>query len=199
MERLGGLIGPSGWEIQTVGAQSSPYAMAWLRYPVPMTAVPAFDAAQATWMQSGCVSVMVASRTDANRPVIGASFGCRISADRCGVTIFLGAATNSELIASMQSQRAIAVVITESATTRSIQLKASDAALVALAPGDQERVRAYVGALAQTWALAGQPIDWTQTLLDPDADEIIAVQFSPYIAFDQAPGPGAGTVLSERT
>jgi hypothetical protein len=103
------------------------------------------------------------------------------------------------LIASMQSQRAIAVVITESATTRSIQLKASDATPVALAPGDRERVRAYVGALAQTWALAGQPIDWTQTLLDPDADEIIAVQFSPYIAFNQAPGPGAGTVLSERT
>jgi hypothetical protein len=103
-------------------------------------------------MQSGCVSVMVASRTDTNRPVIGASFGCRISTDRCHVTIFLGAATNRELIASMQAQRAIAVVITESATTRSIQLKASDATLVALAPGDQER-RAYVGAPAQTWAM----------------------------------------------
>jgi hypothetical protein len=150
-------------------------------------------------MQSGRVSVMVAARTDSNRPTIGASLGCRISADRCLVTIFLAATSNSELIAALRSERAIAVVVTESATTRSIQLKASDAELVALAPGDRERVRAYVGAIAQTWALAGQPVEWTRTLLDPDADELIAVQFSPYIAFDQAPGPGAGTVLSEQT
>jgi hypothetical protein len=164
-----------------------------------MTAVPAFDAAQATWMQSGCVSVMVASRTDSNRPAIGVSFGCRISADRSQVTVFLGAGANSELIAALEQQRAIAVVVTDSASTRSIQLKASDAAVVALAPGDRERVRAYVGALAQTWALAGQPVEWTRTLLDPDAGELVAVQFAPYIAFDQAPGPRAGTVLSEQT
>lgn len=150
-------------------------------------------------MQSGCVSVMVAARTEANRPAIGVSFGCRISADRRQVTIFLGAAANSELIAALQLQRAIAVVVTESATTRSIQLKAEDAAFVALSPGDRERMRAYVGALAQTWALGGRPLEWTRTLLDPDADEIVAVQFSPYIAFDQAPGPRAGTVLSEQS
>jgi hypothetical protein len=162
-----------------------------------MSTDPLFDAPQAAWMQSGAVSVTVASRDAANRPAIGASFGCRISSDRRLVTVFLGQGANGELLAALRAGSAIAVVVTESHTTRSVQLKGAGASEAALEPGDRERMRSYVGALAQTWAAGGQPVEWTRALFDPDGDEIVAVVFTPYVAFDQAPGPRAGTVLTE--
>jgi hypothetical protein len=158
-------------------------------------AAPLFDAARAAWLQSGTVSVIAASRGASPWPVLALSFGCRISDDRRAITLFIGATAGADLIAAVQAGAPLAVIFTESSTTRSLQFKATESAIVPLEPGDRERMRAYVGAIAQHWVQIGQPIDWTRTLLDPDADTPVAVQLTPYVAFDQTPGPQAGIVM----
>lgn len=151
------------------------------------------DAEQAAWITQGAVSVSVASRDASLRPSIGQAHGCRVAPTRERVTVFLHEPSNRALVVDLRSSGIAAVVFTHSASTRSLQVKARDAREVPLLPGDHDRIAAHVGALARQWATQGMPEPWTRALFDPRGGAIVAFELEPYVAFEQTPGPRAGT------
>jgi hypothetical protein len=154
------------------------------------------DRDHALWMVQGAASILVASRSESLEPSLGQGLGCRIAADLAAVTVLLLEAQNESLVADLRRCGIIAVSFTNSASTRSLQLKGSDANIVPLESADGERMTTHAGALAREWGASGQPEAFTRALLfrEPSA-VILAIRFTPYVAFDQTPGPRAGMPL----
>lgn len=147
-------------------------------------------------MLQGAASILIASSSESRRPSLGQGLGCRIAADLGTVTVLLLEEQNPALVSDLRRSGAIAVVFTNSRSTRALQLKGRDAKEVPLEPGDGERMTAHAGALAREWSGNGQPEAFTRALLGrPPGATVLAYQFTPYVAFDQTPGPRAGTPI----
>ena len=93
------------------------------------------DEELAAFLHSG-VSVHAASRDAANVPCLVRGVGCRVSADRRRVTIFLLASQCGPMLGHFAANGAIAFVASQPSTHRTVQLKATDAQVGAPLPGD---------------------------------------------------------------
>jgi len=163
-----------------------------VRYSAGMTTV--IDAKQADWMVQGGPSITLASSSAAG-PSLGQGIGCRVDSARERITVFLVEPRNLGLVADLRAGRPAAVVFTHSPSLSSLQLKAETAREVPLQPGDSERIAAYIGSVALQWSAIGAPEAFTHVLLARGPGAILAFELTPYVAFDQAPGPRAGTPL----
>jgi hypothetical protein len=141
------------------------------------------------------VSANVASRDAAHRPHLTRAIGFRPCADLQRVTVFLPAAASACVLDDVRANGQIAVVFSEPATDRTVQLKGSDARIVPVDASDREHLRAYAEGFADAIGELGFPREVAQTVLHAPADDVVAVQFTPCEGFDQTPGPGAGRPL----
>jgi hypothetical protein len=152
------------------------------------------DAEQAAFIQSG-VSILVASRDAANVPRHARALGCRVGDDRRKVTVFLAAFQAAGLLAAIRSERVIAVAFNLPSTHRALQLKGGDAVAVPAEPADLACAARYADALVADIGSFGWSEAFGRTLLWFEPAELTAVTFTPTAAFDQTPGPRAGTRL----
>jgi hypothetical protein len=152
------------------------------------------DAEQGAWMQSGVCSIIIASHDPRNRPSLGLAFGCRLSEGRDAVVVFLREAQSHDLLVDLRAGRQVSALFTQSLTTRALQLKAPRAREVALQPGDLEMLERFASLLAKEWSIA-QPEAFTLALMSRECDALAAFELSPTEAFDQTPGPRAGSPL----
>lgn len=157
--------------------------------------VAVIDTQQAEWMVQGGPSITLASSSAAAGPSLGQGIGCRVDGARERVTVFLVEARNLALAADLRAGRPLAAVFTHSPSLKSLQLKAQTSREVPLQAGDTERIAAYIGSVALQWGAYGKPESFTHTLLARGPGAISAFEFEPYVAFDQTPGPRAGTPL----
>ena len=141
------------------------------------------------------VSANVATRDAARRPHLTRAIGFRLSADRRRVTVFLPAAASACVLDDVRANGQIAVVFSEPATDRTVQLKGSDASIAPVEADDLEHLRAYAEAFADAIGELGFARQVAQTVLHAPTTDVIAVQFTPCEGFDQTPGPGAGQPL----
>jgi hypothetical protein len=153
------------------------------------------SAEQAAWMVQAGPSITIASCNETGGPSVAQGLGCRVDAAREQVTVFMLESRSLDVIADLRAGRAAAVVFTHGGSLRSIQLKATSARVIPLAPGDQERIVAYTGAVALQWSMTGTPEIVAQTVLCRGPGTLLAFEFTPHVAFDQTPGPRAGTPL----
>lgn len=153
------------------------------------------DTEQVRWILYGGATMTIASRSAAMRPSIGQVLGCRVEAGSSRLTAFLLASRNRAVIADMRAGREVAVVLTRSSTTRSLQIKASCAAEVPMTDADRDRVKDYVEMVVREWAQDGVPAAFTRTLLVSGPGPILAFEIEMAAAFDQTPGPRAGESL----
>lgn len=153
---------------------------------------------QASWMQSGVCSIIVASHDSHNRPSLGLAFGCRLSEDRAAVVVFLLEAQSHALLADLRAGRQVSVVFTQSFTTRALQLKAPLAREVPLRASDGAMLDRFAQALTKEWSL-GMPDAFTLALMNREGDTLVAFELTPREAFDQTPGPRAGSLLGAAT
>ena len=160
-----------------------------------MTMPISLDAEQVRWILYGGTTVTVASRNAALRPSIGQALGCRAEAGSSRLTVFLLASRNRAVIADLRAGWPVAVVVTRSSTTRSLQLKAPDATEVPMTDADHDRVRDYVEIVVREWSQNGAPPEFTRTLLTRGPGPILAFEIVMAAAFDQTPGPRAGESL----
>ncbi len=158
---------------------------------------PLIDAELANWIVRGGPTITVASRDEQNRPSLGQAIGCKLDDERRRLTLFLLEARNQSVIADFRRVGAAAVVFTNSFSTRSLQLKTSEVREVAFSPADHERVTAYIGAVALEFANHGVPDGYVRALLVREPGPILAFELTPEIAFDQTPGPRAGSPVEE--
>jgi hypothetical protein len=155
---------------------------------------PLLDEDNAAFIQSG-ISILAASRDDALVPSIARASGCRVSKDRQAVSIFLPLSQALQLVADVRRCARIAVVFSRPSTHRTLQLKGDDARVRAAGSDEAASIPAYVEAFAREIGLLGHTEEQARTMFEFRAEDLVAIDFTPNAAFEQTPGPKAGTPL----
>ncbi|ANQ84704.1 hypothetical protein [Azoarcus olearius] len=164
----------------------------------PAPAIPAIlDAAHAEFISSG-ISINAASCRPGGLPALARATGCRVSDDRREVTVLFGARAAADLLEGVRRSGMIAVVFSDPPSHRTVQLKGSDALVVPVEAGDEDRVERYRRAFAAVLAPFGHTEALVRALLAVPPGELVAVRFTPLSAFSQTPGPQAGEPLGGR-
>jgi hypothetical protein len=141
------------------------------------------------------VSVIVGSCDAALRPSVMRAVGSRVSDDGCDITVFLARRQSRQLIQDLAATGRIAVVFSEPATHSTLQLKASRCELRNAAADDEPALAAYLASMETEIERIGYPRELTRAMLAHRLEDLVAVRFTPEQAFDQTPGPRAGTPL----
>lgn len=159
-----------------------------------MTTPPVLDEAHAAFIQRG-VAIAAASRDAGNIASVGHACGCRVSADRRRVTLFVAARASRALLDDVRTTGMIAAVFCEPSTNRTIQLKGLDAAVASLTAADTGVLPAYVESMVEQMALCGFSEAYARAAWGTSPEDLVAVTFTPTAAFVQTPGPRAGAPL----
>lgn len=167
-----------------------------LRMSLADAATPLLDAEHAAFIVRPGISMTVSSRAAGNLPELGRALGCRVSADRARVTVLLPGDQLPALVAALRASRAVAVVFSEPATHRTIQLKGTDASVGPTAPGDAELSARWADGLVGALGAYGVAEPLVRAFLWSEAGAMLAVGFTPCAAFQQTPGPRAGAPLA---
>ena len=164
-----------------------------------MNAAPiTLNAKQIDFLQ-GNVVIYAATADAAAHPHVARVAGTRIDSRKNAVTIFLSALEASALLADVRAQQALAVVFCEPGSEKAMQLKAHSAQIVAVQRDDQRLVADYCERLIKHVTPLGFSSAMLRTFFAPLRSDIVALQFTPCAAFDQTPGPNAGTALVNPT
>jgi hypothetical protein len=161
----------------------------------PSQPAPILEPGHVAFMTSG-VSINVAARDAHNIPALTRALGCRVSADRRTVTVFVAVPDAARLLDNLRINGAIAAVFSQPSTHHTIQLKGADARVVAREPDDPVLFENFIVALAADLAHYGWMESYVRTMLSHDDENIVAVAFTPNAAFNQTPGPAAGAPLA---
>ena len=162
---------------------------------MPAANEPVLDAAHAAFIQSGVGMGIAASTRDA-KPAHVRAIGCRVSPDRSELTIFVSLTQAAPMLECIAENDHVAVVFTNPATHRTVQVKGGNARCVPLAPGDLEIVEAYRTAFSQALLPLGFAEMPIRTLLSCAASDIVGIRFTAEEAYSQTPGPKAGERLA---
>lgn len=158
---------------------SAPADSAWL------------TAERAAYLQGG-VSISVASRDAALRPSLAKGLGCRVLAGG-ELRLYVDARQSEALLRDVRACGQLAVVFSEIASHRALQLKAGDARVVDLDAEDQRRVDAHAAAYGAAILALGYPADMVAAFLAHRVEDRRAISCHPGDAFQQTPGPQAGS------
>jgi hypothetical protein len=159
-----------------------------------LKAEPVLNEKWASFVQGG-VSVVAGSRSADNAPTLARAIGCRVSPNRQKVTLFFHGPQAESLLASVRSTRTIAAVFTQPSTHTSIQLKGVDAAEGAVRSAHVDVANRSADAFVAETTPLGYPEDVLRAVLWFDPKDLVAVNFTPVLAFLQTPGPRAGEPL----
>jgi hypothetical protein len=141
------------------------------------------------------VSTIVSSRNAALRPSLMRAMAASISPDGTEVTVFLARGQARQLLQDIAATGNVAVVFSEPLSHRTVQLKARKAELRAADEGDLPVLRRYLASMEYELGLVGCDVPFVRTILSFRLAELVAVRFNPSEAFDQTPGPKAGSAL----
>jgi hypothetical protein len=158
-------------------------------------APPVLNEAHAAFVTSG-VSIVVAGRDAENLPTVVRAVGCRVSADRRRVTVFVPRSQAAELLGDLQANQEIAAVFSLPSTHRTIQLKSRDAALAPVGPADLACIAAQIDLFTVDIAKLGHAGEFARAVAAHAPDDLVGIEFTPYAAFAQTPGPRAGERLA---
>ncbi|HEX2546923.1 MAG TPA: pyridoxamine 5'-phosphate oxidase family protein [Ramlibacter sp.] len=145
------------------------------------------------------VSVIVASRDAKLRPSIMRAVGSRVEAQGQDITVFLSRPQSRQLLQDLAATGQVAVVFSEPSTHRSVQLKASRVELRPATADDAPALARYLASMETELQQIGYFAGLAGALLAHKLEEVIAVRFTPEQAYEQTPGPRAGTALGSRT
>jgi hypothetical protein len=142
-------------------------------------------------------SMSVAARDAQNRPFVGRALGCRVSADRRKLTIFLSASRALQVLECLRLNGALALAVTRPTTHETLQLKGTVLDIGPPSSDDWTEIAAYRESFVQELASVGYRPDFSREVLAGSEDSV-AVVFEPLTMFNQTPGPKAGTRLEGR-
>jgi len=159
-----------------------------------MDAAPLIDEELAAFLQSG-IAMHAASVGPGNVSHLARAAGCRIAPDRRTVVLYLAQSQGSEVLEQIRANGAIAVVFTKPTSHRTVQLKATDARVVAPRAEDLADIDRQVGAFDAELSSIGFPKRFGWVLAGGSPSGLAAIAFTPTGAFLQTPGPSAGSAL----
>lgn len=144
------------------------------------------------------VSCIVGSRDEALRPSIMRAVGSQVSPDGCTITAYLSRSQSRQLLQDIASTGHLAVVFSEPATHRTVQLKARSASIRAATEADRPALDRYLASMEQEIGRVGYTVQMARAMLAYRLEDVVAVSFTPEQAFDQTPGPRAGSAMGAR-
>ncbi len=142
------------------------------------------------------ISVNVASRDAAMRPSLMCAVGSRVDDGGRSITVFVSRRQSRQLVQDVAATGCIAVVFSEPATHRTVQVKATRASLRNATREDEAVLARYLASMEIEIQRVGHPPPVTRAMLAHRLDDVVAISFEPEQAFDQTPGPKAGTPLA---
>jgi len=146
-------------------------------------------------MMARGVSVIVGSRDARLRPSLMRAVGSDLDAATGSVTVYLSRPHSRQLLQDLAATGRIAVVFSEPASHRSLQLKASRVEMRQAQPADVPVLQRYLASMEQEVARVGFAAPLTRAMLAHRLADVVAVRFTPQEAFEQTPGPRAGSAL----
>ena len=141
------------------------------------------------------VAIDVASCSSDKRPSASRGFACRVSPDRQRLTIFVRRGEASQLLQDVLGQDVIAVVFCLPETEAAIQIKGRQISLSASNADDVEHVERYRQAFVEGIVKLGYDREFGLSYMATQADQLVALSFTPEVVFEQTPGPLAGQRL----
>ena len=148
-----------------------------------------------TFLASG-VAHQVGGCTDAGRPLICRALAAEALADG-QLRVLISGVQGFELLDAIRANGRVAVCMVAPRDYRALHLKGRDAQ-VSAADGPRERamVTERLRAFAEQLAPFGFAPGYSQALYAVPEGALAAITFSPYGAWSQTPGPGAGHALA---
>ena len=141
------------------------------------------------------VSAIVSSCDAQLRPSIMRAVGSAISPDGRVITVYLVCQQSRQLLQDIAATGRVAVVFSEPSTHRTLQVKAHAASARPMNASDVPVLTRYLASMEREIALVGFAPALTRAMLAHRQDDVMAVSFEPAEAFDQTPGPRAGSPL----
>lgn len=148
----------------------------------------------AEFCQSG-VSIVMASRDAAGRPVLGRGLASRVDGEG-NVRIIYRLPPNSSFHKAIAAGAPIAVTFTKPYSHRSIQLKSTRGVVVQPVQADGPAAFLQVRAFRDELVSVGYTEVFASGYTQFEPHELAALTFLPERAFVQTPGPSAGSALS---
>ena len=148
-------------------------------------------------MMARGVSVIVSSRDAKLRPSIMRAVGSRVERDGQDITVYLSRPSSRQVIQDIAATGQVAVVFSEPSTHRTVQLKASRAEIRSAVADDAPVLAAYLASMEHEIQQVGIAPPLTRAMLAHRLEDVVAVRFTPEQAFDQTPGPRAGTAIGD--
>lgn len=162
---------------------------------MPNTTTPLLDHELAAFMQQDGISLTLGSCGADLQPSVGRAAGCRVSADRMTVQIFVSTVQLAPLLAHVRETGRIAAVFSSPATHRTLQLKGRDARIDPFVPEDMPIVNRYRETFTAGLEPLGYPRALIRTLLAFPDQDLATIRFTPLEAYSATPGPNAGRAL----
>jgi hypothetical protein len=141
------------------------------------------------------VSVIVGSRDAALRPSIMRALGSSVEDGGRKVTVFVSRRQSRQLVQDIAATGHVAAVFSEPSTHRTVQLKARRAVLRNATAADEPLLERYLVSMEHEIQQVGFGPHLTRAMLAHQLEDLVAISFEPEVAFDQTPGPKAGTRL----
>jgi hypothetical protein len=141
------------------------------------------------------VSVIVASRNAALRPSLMRAVGSRLETGEPAITLYLSRPQSRQLLEDIAATGHVAVVFSEPSTHRSVQLKAASVQMRSADAGDMAALASYLRSMEREITQIGFSAPLARAMLAHRLEDVVAVRFTPEQAFEQTPGPRAGTQL----
>lgn len=141
------------------------------------------------------VSAIVASRNAAQRPSLMRAVGAGIAADGSELTVYVSRNQSRQLLQDVAATGHVAVVFSEPLSHRTVQVKARRAELRAATDSDRPLLSRYLRSMEHEVGCVGYDAVFVRAMLAFDLDDVVAIRFTPTEAYDQTPGPKAGSAL----
>jgi hypothetical protein len=142
------------------------------------------------------VSVLAASRDAALTPSVMRAIGSNVEDAGRRITVYVSRRQARQLLEDLATGP-IAVVFSEPATHRSIQVKASRCTLRDGRPEDAPLLARYLASMEREIQRVGYPPHLTRAMLAHEPEDVVAITFTPEQAFEQTPGPRAGSAFGK--
>lgn len=159
--------------------------------------LPRLTQAQSDLLETGCASLYLASRNTRRVPSLTRGVDARLDENQEQVTILVLRSQSQQVLRDIASTHAAALVVSRPSTHLTFQLKGHDARETALPADAEYRARQHREAFARELAIYGYPPAFAMAVYGFQPDDLVAVTFTVSALFEQTPGPGTGTRMTE--
>jgi general stress protein 26 len=147
-------------------------------------------------MMARGVSVNVATRDERLRPSAMRAMASHVDVAAGTVTVYLARRQAAQMLRDIAANGRIAVMFSEPATHRTVQLKAAAATCRDATGDDRATLDRYLAAMEEEIERVGYPPRLTRAMLACRLDDLVAITFAPAQVFEQTPGPQAGKLMA---